>query len=492
MNEDQNLQELFQRIESKVTASDHLRTQVAQRLSIPRKSRFKLRLAMAGGLVGVACFVGGVIVLLPSASAAGAYRRIEAAIRDAKYMHVLTYGNAPGKPRRLFNELFYSNGAWRIDGSPGTLLARTYLRVGGDQWLYLQHSDVSVKEPFIGGFLAEQRTALEFAESMSDEGRLGSPRDFSVEPRPDENNRAVYAILATREGTPYHFEMIVDNKTNLPIRTTFSGESPDSENYRIITADYSFGDQLDPRAFSPKITPTTKLLNMGTEAEALKSAWEKPIKSIREPGTYVDVRDISVNQEGDLFIACSFGGSAGLKDGQFPKNLLPDSVKDDQGRAYFLVETVSPGGTFGDTRARDYFKIGNDNIAITEWAPIVPSTPWKPASKIDVTFALRTWTGSPTFYDWSVQSNAQFTLPPPIPEAFPAYSNGMLLDDVHQQFKMIASEDRAQFYERKQDFAQAARWYREAAEQAWPLNLAKTYKNKAARCQQLLDAHPAP
>jgi len=488
MNEDQNLQNLFQRIESNVAASPELRTKLATKRRSPRR----LRLAMAGGMVGAFAVLGAIVFILPNASAAGTYRRVEDAIEDAKYMHVRSYGKFVDKPRTLLSELFYSHGAWRCDAFPNTRLARTYLRVGGDQWYYLNGSDVAVKEPFTGGFLDSRQTALEFAENMSDEGSLGHQRDFSIESRPDEGGRPVYAIVATRKDTPYHLEMIVDKKSNLPIRATFSGQDPSSPNYREITSEFSFDNKIDPRAFLPKIKSTTRLTDMIADAESLKTEWKRPIKTVQAGPTSVDVRNITVNSKGELFVVCSFGAPVGFEPGQFPKNLLPDKITDDLGRAYQLVETVPPGGMFGDTRAREYFKFGDDSVAITEWAPIEPITPWVAAKSVDVSFVVRTWMGYPTFSDDSIRAKAQFTLPSAIESDFPAYSASMLLGEVHGQFEMESSEDRAKRCESNHQYALAARWYRAAAELAYPLALVKTFTHDAERCQKLLDAHPVP
>lgn len=493
MKEDQELQDMFGRIEAGINASPGLRDRVGKLLAEPKTTRSRFRLALAGGLVGFACVIGVTIVLLPTASAAGMYRQIQAAIRDAKTMHVRSYSEMPGKPRRLSSDLYYANGDWRMDIFPGTRIARSMLHIGSDQYLYFAKSDVAVKEPAIAELVEGNQTALEFAESNTDDGRITGSRDFTIESRPDENGRPVYAVIATRKDTPYHLEMIVDKRTDLPIRSSFTGQPTSSRNYRVIYVEYSFGEPIGRDILTPQIQTTTKIVNLSTEADAIKTAWKNPLKTIRTGGTSVDVRNVAVNEKGEVFIACSFGKPIeGLRNVAFPQNLLPESITDDQGREYVLVDTLRPGAFFGDTKAFEYFKFGSDNLAITEWAPMQPMTPWQQARSIKTTFVARTWSGYPTYSEPSIRAIEDLPVSDVLSGDFPVYSTVMMLDEPHVQFEMIASGKRGEAYEKRREFGRAAYWYRDAAGKAWPPSSAKPYEDKAAKCLKELGKSTLP
>jgi len=481
MNEDQNLQELFQPIRDEISAGEKLRKAFHQQSDRQNRGTHRLKLALAGGAFGVTTIAVALALLLPSTSAAATFARIESAIADAKAMHIRSFVERPDSPKHLASELFYSKGAWRVDAFPGTKFARTYIHVGTDQWTYEAYTDVAVKEPYAGEWPNDKMTALEFAKEDSDEGRISSPRIFKVEARQNEGDRPVYAVIATRADTPYHLEMVVDKNTNLPIRSIYWGETPTDTHYQVISKEYSFNEKVDASAFSPAIKSTTKLLNLPAEADSLRTAWSAPLKSVQAGGTYADIRDLEVNRQGEVFIACSVGKRTNPRDPAFPQNLVPDELTDDLGRTYFLVETIRPGGVFGDTRARDYMKFGEDDVVFTEWAPLDPTTPWDPATSFDVHLVARTWMGSPTFSDQSISASVLIPAPDPIPNRFPEYSSGLLLDDVHLLFEVSASERRGAHFDEKHDYAEAAKWYRDAATHAKSIGWVKRYEKMAAK-----------
>ena len=267
MNEDKDLQNLFQRLESNVTASDDLRRDI--RLKITKPKRW--RLTMAGGLAAALTVSAGVLLLTPASSTAATIKRMEAAIKGVKAMHVRSYSDRPGRPRVMFSELFCLDGSWRSDAFPGQDLERIYIRSGGRQSLYLACNDVSVVEPQMQNELEGAPSAIEFAKMISDEGRSDTPRQYKVEPRPNEGGKEVYAIVGWRSDTPYHLELIVDKATNLPIRSEFKGEEQGSENYQVLTEEYSYNDPISPSKFDTKIKPTTKVIDLPAEADRLKA-----------------------------------------------------------------------------------------------------------------------------------------------------------------------------------------------------------------------------
>ena len=477
MNEDQKLQELFRPLQTDLHASQELRQDVNEFIASKRRPRRNLKWALAGGMLAIATAVIGSGLLVTSASAASKYHRIEAAIKDAQLMEIRSYAATPGKPRKLFGHIVYSHGDLR--------LSRSIIRLGSDQWYYLEHADVSVQEPLVTNpEIDRPQTALDFAKANSDEGAISSPRDFAFEERPNEGAREVYAIIATRKDTPYHMEMIVDKATNLPIRTTFSGESPTSPNYRVISEDYAFGSSVDPKLFDPQVKPTTKLLHMGVEAENWKRKWAKPIVESKVDEERCELRDITVTHTGNVFVLCTVPDRIDPKS-SMPSNLLPDTLTDEQGRSYLLAQVIKPGGFFGDTQASDYFKMDNENVVICEFAPLQPSQHWTPASSLIFGLVGRTWVGAPVFRNESVTSRLMVKAPEPTMDRFPSYSDAMLLDDVHQQFEMLADLLRADIAEKAKQYKLAANWYRAAAKEAKPLSSYKTYDADAKRCEKL-------
>ena len=485
MNEDQNLQNLFEQYKSEVQAPTELRQSVNQFLESRRPRRPVLRWALLGGSIGLAGVIGGTILLTSSASAAGKYHRVEAAIQDAKAMEIHSYAEVKGKPKQLFAHVVYLNGDIRTDAFMGTRLASTFIRKGADQWLYMEHNDVAVQEPIIvNPRLDKPQSALDYAKADSDEGQINGPRDFQLEDRPDENGRAVYAIIGSRKDTPYHMEMIVDKATNLPIRTTFSGEAPTSANYRLIEQEYTFGSAVDPKLFDPQLKPSTKLLHLGVEAEAVKRAWSKPVQVVRSQGETCEVRDIWVSKDGNVFVATTVPERVNNKVG-IPSNLLPDELKDNLGRTYLLVMSVRPGGFFGDTNADKAFRLNSKSVVICEYAPLIPVQPWSPAATFDVNFVSRSWIGAPIYREPSISTNVTLDAPIPADGKFPPYSDGMLLDDIHQQFGMVADEMRAHVAEKAKQYSLAATWYRAAAEEAKPLSSYRTCERNADRCGKL-------
>ncbi len=485
MNEDQKLQDLFAQYKSETSAPDNLRQGVNTYIASKRSGRSHLRWALLGGSVGIAAVIGGTILLSSSASAAGRFKRVEAAIQDAKAMEVYSYAESKGKPRKLYSHLVYLNGETRTDAFMGTRLARTYIRTKSDQWLYMEHNDVAVGEPLmVNPELDKPQSALDFAKADSDEGQITGPREFQVEDRPDENGHSVYAIIGSRKDTPYHLEMIVDKATNLPTRSSFSGEALTSPNYRLIVQEYTFGQGVDSKLFNPQIKSTTKLLHLGVEAEALKRSWAKPLQVVRAKDETCEIRDTWVSHEGNVFIATTVPLILDPKVGS-PRNLLPDALKDDLGRSYMLVMTVRPGGYFGDTNAPNEFKIDGKSIVICEYAPLTPMESWPPAKSFKLDLTSRTWISYPSYRESSISANASLDAPMPAEGKLPPYNDAMLLDDVHQQFDMVADEMRANIAEKEKKYALAATWYRAAAEAAKPLSNYRKFLREAERCLTL-------
>ncbi len=491
MNEEPELSRIFTALKSEISASDSLRRTVEGMQSTRKRSRrFPMRLSLVGGVVVGVTIAGALFVTSSKASAAGLFGRMQSAIKDAKYMHLKSYSKSPGKSSHLFGETYYLNGAWRTASFPGTPLSRVFIRVGNDQWNYQEATDVSVQEPYAGGYPEGTLTALDFAKDMAEEGMINSAREFHIETRPNFEGRSVYAIVGSRSDTHYHLEMIVDKKTDLPVRSVFSGQSTKDPNYREIIEEFDFSGSVDPDIFSPKVKPTTKVFRAEDEAKRLIYDWDRPLKSISVAGNKVDVRDITLTNTGNLFIACSVGQPAEPNTAGFPRNLVPDSVVDDNGRKYVLVRTLAPGGVFGDTRVRDMLVFGRDRVVFTEWAPFEPMKPWVPSKSTNVHFVARTWLGAPTFYDTAIQTSVRLDLPGPIDKPFPAYSSSMLLDDCHLSFEEYASILRAQSHEKAHEYAAAVRWYRDAARVSILPSQAKAHLRKAERCQKQFDIQP--
>jgi hypothetical protein len=170
---------------------------------------------------------------------------------------------------------------------------------------------------------------------------------------------------------------------------------------------------------------------------------------------------------------------------------MVSAITDNLGRHYLPVVTMTPGGTLGDTKVRDFMKFGRDRVEILEWVPSEPTSNWTSARSFDFT-AKYPWEATAQSQVGEYQTHMQIPAPTPITTHFPAYSSAIFLDYEHVHFEMSASEARAMEAERKHDYAKASRWYFDAAKNAPVPGWKRRFESKAVRCQKQVAPHSAP
>ncbi|AIE84680.1 hypothetical protein OP10G_1312 [Fimbriimonas ginsengisoli Gsoil 348] len=412
----------------------------------PRVAR---RPSMAGALALTAALTTATLLLWPrQATAAGAFHRMDLAIRNARTMESTGRMLMPGGKWREFLHVYYRRGAWRYDVSKSDAMRMTYLVRGNealtDFW-NLDHATLGpVVESAFDGMRSGEMDALEYAKQS-----IGGNQDHikpQIQAHAPVDGRPAYQLSIDDASAHSHAEFVVDRQTDLPISAEIRAPAPGWTGDVVRTQTYHFNEELPESTFS--FERNKPIIRVSEARSELLASWRKPLGQVAE----CTVRDAAVTPDGTIWLAITTPGDPWVR---------PASVTAG-GATYLRSHDVSPGVNASD---QDSVEIDGQPVSLVPFVSLDPTQPLPRA--VTVRFAKRAvwWSnfGKP-------EDRTETPADPPLKLALrqeanvrPHYFAALSLDRYGFDLGIVAWSMRAEEYDRRGDLLAAAKAWEECA-----------------------------
>jgi outer membrane lipoprotein-sorting protein len=445
---------------------------------VPHRRRFPVRLVA----IGVTCLLAGVIVvgvLAPRpSSAAATLDRMQRAISDVKTMRaeMTVLDPKTGKEQPTWLRYWYRDGQWRMHGRIGRFHERIVLIRDNRQYDYLPQKHVVTYEdvPPADNWEFKGGTALDFAMSQVNNGQTDLPRESRVEPGP---NGIDHLILERKEDS-YRCIIEIDRRTGLPIRARSTVYREMKDDRQTTVHRFHFGEALDSRLFDPKAFEAPIIDLAATQAK-FRQTWEPPLAAAS--GTAI--RDAAVNADGMVFVTVS------IRTG----SPMPDTLKDAHGTVYLRLQDMAPGGTRGDTHARQTAPYVGGRLYTTVWIPLEPSA--RPPLDVRVGLSRRSPDARP-----AAEGRPFLIADLPIrlrrlKGEFPEHGTAFVMSSQEDLLTVSAARLRAETYAKRNDTEEELRWLRVVAQETrkrvprWGIEKAEALAKRYRALGRESDAH---
>lgn len=336
--------ELIQKLRTLAIESDRKK---AQKLIWRRRIRLT---SLTAGVAGLA--IGGV-VLRPKIAFAYTLYRVESALKDQAVSTYRTWIIEADGSKTPGYSISTRGQEVRIDRGRETLLYTNHQR-----WIYQAGSGIATFEPSPDNALDRMKvtTGSALLREISSFGWL-SPMDVE-----EENGQIVASVIGKSERT--RLRLWIDEDTDLPLRTEI--QSPSRGGWKTEeVGEFGFGTSVDAGLFKPNFPSGTRVVDKGAMERELRSRWSTPLMSVQENGDGMDIRDVQVNAEGDVFVLFTsrrVGGEV--------------QVAGANGEAYLSAEPFDGSQEWTSGRV-DGFTFPGGRLRGALFVPAEPST-WRP------------------------------------------------------------------------------------------------------------------
>jgi len=339
-------------------------------VTVRKRQPWVATLATAGLVVAISG-----IVLWPRKAAANPLQRMEVAIANAHTMEVTTSTDRFTGKWQPLEQTYYRNGMWRWVVRIGWPIEVTYVLRDGKaltDFHALDHATLGrSNDVFFNGMRGSNINGLEYAKMVTDVGSAGLERKIAVHEHDPVGGVATYLLTMDRESDKYHAEILVDKKTDLPIREEVS----DGFGPQHLLLEFRFNADLPDSLFA--LTSTKPIHDIDREQGELANRWEKPLADAQ--GTRV--RDVCVTSDGTVWVLVT----AAVKEG-VEKAELPNSLVATNGARYLRPHMdLVPSSIKGVDKR---FEIQGEDVYIEPFVPV--DMPKSPPASATVNFAVHT------------------------------------------------------------------------------------------------------
>jgi outer membrane lipoprotein-sorting protein len=423
-------------------------------LSRPDKEASGLRggLRMKGRFVtGIAavCALGMLAAGFWNNSAFGEMERLENAVSDVKSAHQVWWKIGPDGARSKEAETWYQEGEWRIETDDEN---RPSVQIynGGRLYSYDKKTDKvtywRAKGPF--GF---NPSGFSIKAMIGDEGRWGWKDRIERQGRGVLNGRAVEKVLVLRANEPDRTLISVDSRTDRPIRM----ETETERGGEWITsglAEMEYDRPIPPSAFDPRgVSKTATFFNRDEGKRLWGEKLAKGIAKRRLGSRTVVLRDVQVNDDGDVFILYTAGSPVDPWAG-FAFNVGSIGVTDNLGTRYITTDCSLSPVEFSSSAPPKGYVFERAMLEGVWFAPLEPMK--KRARSLTITFATPK-VRRPAVFVFPLRSPTVSV----VPEWMPYMGYGPRRD---WEIAFYQAKARAQQFRRNGDHAKAAEMFREA------------------------------
>jgi hypothetical protein len=408
------------------------------------------RLGLAGVGLATACLAG--FVLIPGIARAATLRRIDSAIKNASSMiETETVYDLRPESGKAFNTIRYRSGMWRYDVVPGLTREVHSIERDGYWYKYAPHLNLVTKEPVTAAESAGELSAVEYAKSQVDFGDMSVKRQVRIESRPPVDGKAVYAVVLERSTDNYRSDILVDSRTDLPIRAVMTETAHNGAYGNIrqrLVIDYRFNEPIpdslyDPHSFGLPIH------DLESERAALVAAWTKPLATFDGSKVLHTWRDSG----GKIYVACL------VKD--LDDAGIPSELTDDRGTIYLHApkEPYIGAAKWGAP---------GEFVAVSVWVPLEPFTGGVQPAGISLSLGQRVDLTQPVpdgrkVYNLRKTPSGSkptdvLNLPVPPTESGREYITALGLDEADLQLDASLDAARAEWYSAKRQYEDELRW----------------------------------
>jgi hypothetical protein len=317
-----------------------------RRIAVRKLWRRRVRLSLATCAVGG--FVVGAVVLRPRIAFAYTILRAESAMNSqtvAAYQTWILEDDGTRTPGMSV--------ATRGDEARITRGQETILYTGDKTWVYEAGSRFATYEPEDRAQVARLHvtTGTALLKELMSYGVSGA---MQVD---DEDGFVVASIVGKSERT--RLRLFIDKASDLPVKMEI--QNPYHGGWKVAEdGEFRFGSQVDANLFAPVFPKGVQTVDKRDTQRRLQAKWSKPLLSIRERGDGEDLRDVQVNEAGDVFILYTARRDGGKV-----------RVSDNLGTTYLEAQDFGPTVSWTSGRV-DGFKFPEGKLLGALFVPLTP------------------------------------------------------------------------------------------------------------------------
>jgi len=234
------------------------------------------------------------ILLEPRLAFAYALRKVKAAIGEQRSIHVRFWTVEPDGSREISREIWSDGENSRMETGGGENI---FITRDEKQWEYDRAANTAIvrrvsegTNDFSSAFTG--RDLLD--ETVEKWGEASSLRMDDA-----GHGQVVFSVVGRNERG--RARIWVDKSSDLPIKSEM--QLPHGSGWQTIEFhEFSFEDLNASELFQPKFPEGTVVQNQDEVMEQLNQRWQRALYTYSQANDYIDIRDVQVNREGDLFV----------------------------------------------------------------------------------------------------------------------------------------------------------------------------------------------
>ncbi len=360
---------------------------------VSRRSR-----PIAALAVGCVLVLSTAVLMWPRDAVAGTLNKVSQALKNVQTMEIVRMMETSSGKWHKFHHLYYQDGVWAHTNRKGTgLESHVIIRNGWALTKYtrLSHATMEEADPYFHDTLGGEMSMIDYAKMMIDQGNVSVERTTKIEPHADVNGRPAYKIVMERAEGEYRAEIVVDQQTDLPIRSTTKLRHTPTGGLLQYRDEFQFNHTIPESAF--RLDSAVPVLRLTDEQSKLTDRWQKPLGEA--DGTAV--RDATITADGTIWIACTkpFSEEAGTppvrEGGNTPPSpsqvrtrpdlaTLPTRLETREGQPYARTLDIVPSAILGKMKR---YTFNGQQVIVVGFLPLSQSQP-KP-SEVQVVFSQR-------------------------------------------------------------------------------------------------------
>jgi len=406
----------------------------------------------AFGFMTLAVATTAVLTLWPRDSVAGTLARVKRQVTNARTMEEVCYMRMKDRWQEALH-IYYANDMWRFESHKGSGVERWVIFRGGQAFESYRALDfVTVSKAPPGASGASQSgglSALDYAKEILGVGQ-GDPSRQSIKIKLGESidGQPAYLIAIDQVADHRHVEILVDQKTDLPIQSEMDTVDPWGKSMKF-KSEFRINQPMREDLFSPK--SEKPFIYVPSDLVKVDGDWGRPIATVGQ----TKIRNVSLTEDGTIWIASTVPAG--------PERLaLPSSLTDDLGRKYAQVQDVLPA----DMTRQPEILIEGQEVVLTGFVPLDYSGP-APA-RVTIGFATRH--ANPSNFNEELRDKGRelpdkvATQPAIEPGPWPSYFRYLNLAPYIVQIPMVEWSARAKALEKVGKLPEAAQAYERYAQ----------------------------
>lgn len=274
-----------------------------------QKSRRLLRRGLA--LASVTFAVVLTVITLPKILVWRALAQMADAAENARSMHTVAWAIEADGSRRKTGEIWFQDGRWRIERP-----REVQIFAGAKLFTFQPRARLATWRKAEEMF-AYNSSGFSIRAMATDIARWGWRDKITLSPDEQtiDGRRARVAVIETAIGKN-RIVLYADPKTMLPFR--YDLLRPTLDGWKISgMSTMEYNRPLSAALFEPKFPAGTRVVEAGAGREEWVRSLQKPIAILWDAKWKIPIRDVQMNEQGDVFVLYTAGR---------PRDLAPDAA----------------------------------------------------------------------------------------------------------------------------------------------------------------------